>query len=56
MPLNVLPPARCCGRRSFPRLREGITHAIAADETWRLAPHRHYRGLTDGRPTHRDED
>ncbi|MFJ3159841.1 hypothetical protein [Streptomyces kanasensis] len=42
--------------QALPQLREWITQAIAADETWRLAPHQHYWRLTDGRLTHRDED
>ncbi|MEV5178032.1 hypothetical protein AB0L10_45195 [Streptomyces flaveolus] len=41
--------------RALPQLRERITRAIAADETWRLTAHQHYWRLADGRLTHRDE-
>jgi hypothetical protein len=42
--------------QALPQLREWITRAIAADETWRLTPHQHYWRLTDGCLTHRDEE
>ena len=41
--------------QALPQLREWITQAIAADETWRLTPHQHYWRITDGHLTHRDE-
>ncbi|MFD4607133.1 hypothetical protein ACFWOT_03275 [Streptomyces sp. NPDC058440] len=40
---------------ALPQLREWITQAIAADETWQLTDHQHYWRLTDGHLTHRDE-
>ncbi|MFD9475330.1 hypothetical protein [Streptomyces nojiriensis] len=40
---------------ALPQLHAWVTQAIAADETWRQAPHRRYWRLTDGRLTHRDE-
>jgi hypothetical protein len=42
--------------RALPQLHEWVTRAIAADETWRLTPHRHYWRLTDGHLTHGDEE
>ncbi|MCX4741258.1 hypothetical protein [Streptomyces antibioticus] len=42
--------------QALPQLHEWVARACAADETWRLAPHRHYWRLTDGLLTHHDED
>ncbi|WP_286260462.1 hypothetical protein [Streptomyces graminofaciens] len=65
-----MPRVRCCSScphaeraatrdvlraQALPQLREWITRAISADETWRLAPHQRYRELADGHLTHRDE-
>ncbi|MFA7766593.1 hypothetical protein [Streptomyces sp. NRRL S-448] len=41
--------------RARPQLHEWVTQAIAADATWRQAPHRHHGRLTAGQLTHRDE-
>lgn len=40
---------------ALPQLHEWITQAIAADETWQLTPHQHYRRPTDGCLTRREE-